>query len=63
MLRLLNHPNLVSLVEIVREAQPDRGFDYMVWEYCSRGTLSRYLAMRSKDGYVVSLVKFEMPDT
>ena len=41
MLRLLNHPNLVSLVDIVHGTQS--GFDYTVWEHCSRGTLARPL--------------------
>jgi hypothetical protein len=41
LLRLLNHENLVSLVDI---EQTEGDFpDFMVWEYCQRGTLSRVM--------------------
>ncbi len=44
LLRLLNHPNLVSLVDIVRDTDVVGGDkDYMVWEYCNKGTLNRLL--------------------
>ncbi|KZF21162.1 kinase-like protein [Xylona heveae TC161] len=47
LLRLLNHPNLVSLVGIVRDREELGGdIDYAVWEYCERGTLNRLLSRR-----------------
>ena len=42
--RLLNHPNLVSIVDIVQEfnaGASSRG--YTVWEDCNKGTLNRRL--------------------
>ena len=44
LLRLLNHPNLVSLVDVVQDS--DAGAtakDYTVWEDCHRGSLDRRL--------------------
>ena len=44
LLQLLDHPNLISLVDIVRDTDISRdSADYMVWEYCDRGTLNRLL--------------------
>ncbi|KAI9877657.1 MAG: hypothetical protein M1830_003176 [Pleopsidium flavum] len=44
LLRLLNHPNLVSLVDVIRDTDIVGGsVDYMVWEYCDKGTLNRLL--------------------
>ena len=44
LLRLLNHPNIVSLVDVVQES--DVGVlarDFTVWEDCTGGTLNRVL--------------------
>jgi hypothetical protein len=43
LLRLLNHPNLVSLVDVVFN-DPQASLDgYAVWEFCNKGTLNRLL--------------------
>ena len=44
LLQLLNHPNLVSLIDVVRDSDISAGaMDYTVWENCNRGTLNRLL--------------------
>ena len=44
LLRLLNNPNLVSLVDIVQESNASASSkDYTVWEDCNGGTLNRWL--------------------
>lgn len=44
LLRLLNHPNLVSLVAVVQDANVGMvAKSYTVWEDCNRGTLNRLL--------------------
>lgn len=44
LLQLLNHPNLLSLMDVVRDSDISAGaMDYTVWENCSRGTLNRLL--------------------
>jgi hypothetical protein len=44
LLRLLNHPNLVSLIDIVQDSEIcTKSKDYTVWEDCNRGTLNRLL--------------------
>ncbi len=44
LLRLLNHPNLVSLVDIIEDPNVNTRSDgYTVWEDCTRGTLNRLL--------------------
>ncbi|KAK2761805.1 hypothetical protein FQN54_001633 [Arachnomyces sp. PD_36] len=45
LLRLLNHNNLVSLVDVVGSEGDEPVF--MVWEYCQSGTLSRVLRICS----------------
>ena len=42
LLRLLNHPNLVNLADIIYESEED-GYNFCVWDYCDRGPLSRLL--------------------
>ncbi len=54
LLRLLNHPNLVSLVDIVRDADfPGGELNYVVWEYCDKGTLNRLLTPLPRKGPVL----------
>ncbi|KAI9709412.1 MAG: hypothetical protein M1812_007689 [Candelaria pacifica] len=44
LLRLLNHPNLVSLADLQRDSLlSDQCMDYTVWDYCDKGTLNRLL--------------------
>lgn len=44
LLRLLNHPNLVSLIDVIQDTDIAGGnIDYTVWEYCDRGSLSLLL--------------------
>ena len=44
LLRLLNHPNLVSLVDVVCDKDVVGGdIDYTIWEYCDKGNLSQLL--------------------
>ncbi|KAI9808886.1 MAG: hypothetical protein M1827_007161 [Pycnora praestabilis] len=45
LLRLLNHPNLVRLLDVVCDTDIAGGkTDYTVWEYCDKGTLSHLLS-------------------
>jgi len=49
LLRLLNHPNLVSLIDVIHDTDIAGGsIDYTVWEYCDKGNLSQLL--ESSDG-------------
>lgn len=44
LLRLLNHPNLISLVDVVHDTNVSLwASDYTVWEDCTGGTLNRLL--------------------
>jgi hypothetical protein len=44
LLRLLNHPNLISLVDVVQDTNVGlNASDYTVWEDCVGGTLNRLL--------------------
>lgn len=44
LLRLLNHPNLVCLVDVVQDTNVGlKCNDYTVWEDCTGGTLNRLL--------------------
>lgn len=44
LLRLLNHPNLVSLIDVIHDTDIAGGsIDYTVWEYCDKGNLSQLL--------------------
>jgi hypothetical protein len=44
LLRLLNHPNLVCLVDVVQDTHVGLdAIDYTVWEDCVGGTLNRLL--------------------
>lgn len=44
LLRLLNHPNLVSLVDVVCDKEVAGGdMDYTIWEYCDKGSLSQLI--------------------
>lgn len=44
LLRLLNRPNLVSLVDVVCDKDVAGGdIDYTLWEYCDKGNLSQLL--------------------
>ncbi|KAI9775003.1 MAG: hypothetical protein M1835_005977 [Candelina submexicana] len=44
LLRLLNHPNLVSLADLRRDSLiSEKSKDYTVWDYCDKGTLNRLL--------------------
>ena len=44
LLRLLSHPNLVNLIDVVQDSNAGTmSKDYTVWENCNRGTLNRLL--------------------
>ena len=44
LLRLLNHPNLICLVDVVQDTNVGlAASDYTVWEDCTGGTLNRLL--------------------
>ena len=44
LLRVLNHPNIISLIDVVQAQNTgSTAKDYTVWEDCNRGTLNRLL--------------------
>ena len=44
LLRLLNHPNLINLVDVVCDKDvAGAEIDYTIWEYCDKGNLSQLL--------------------
>ncbi|KAI9788080.1 MAG: hypothetical protein M1833_003125 [Piccolia ochrophora] len=44
LLRLLNHPNVINLVDIVKDSKNlEGGIDFAVWEWCDQGSLSRLM--------------------
>ena len=49
MLRLLNHPNLICLIDVVQDTNIGlKSNDYTVWEDCTGGTLNRLLFRENK---------------
>lgn len=51
LLRLLNHPNLVCLIDVVQGINVGlKSSDYTVWEDCTGGTLNRLLYRENKQG-------------
>jgi hypothetical protein len=46
LLSLLNHPNLITCVDIVCATKDDGENDYAVWEHCDAGTLHNLLEVQ-----------------